>query len=290
MSTSTWTSFARALSRIVPVALSAACASTPPTAAPVPVAAGSTMSLQPNWRARVTVDVDDSIVLALPSGEKQLQQYHRTAVFALEVAGDGGVSLRLDALTTHPSLPASLPAATGMVPSATATWTGRADNPSVNAFRVQTGGDRAEELTAVVRRLLPRFPASGVRPETTWTDSATGNVRVDIFNANERRQATWAVGPFGGGEGDTGVIVRMRETFEQMGTGSQSGQKITMTSQGSRSGTYHSTKGGRLLSAFMVDSASTLISLPDTRQVVPTVRLSRTAVQFIPVPRDRSEE
>jgi hypothetical protein len=258
-------------------ALLAACAGTPPPDPSTQPIAAPTLAVERNWRARVVLERDDSIVLTLPSGDHQLQQFHRSAVFTLGVANDGVVSLRLDSLTLRP--PADDGGRAAMLP---ATWTGRTDDPHVDAFRVASGGEFAEELTSVVRQLLPRYPAGGAPTLTTWTDSATGRVRVDIFTAVERRSATWTTAP--------GGTLTLREEYEQMGSGSQNGQRLTMTSQGRRSCTYHSTTSGILTAASLVDSSTMLISIPGSGQMVPTVRFGRTSVRFVAIPRESSEE
>jgi len=266
------------------LALLAACTPAPPVTSPAQPLGGPTISLRDDWSATVLVERDDSIILTLPSGDRQLQQFHRSAVFTLVIARDGTVSLRLDSLKVLPRDDSA-----GAVPLLAA-WTGRADDPRVNALRVSAGGELADELTAIVRNLLPRFPVAGAHAQTTWTDSADGTVRVDIFTANERRTATWTVGTASRDATGTSLPVRVREDYEQIGSGSQGRGRITMTSQGSRSGIYYSTVDGRLMSARLTDSATMLISLPDTRQVVPTVRFGRSSVRFIPIPRDSSEE
>ena len=283
MPTAAASSARQTLVRLAPIVVFAACAGSPPLAPAARPNAGPTISLQENWHAKVLVERDDSIILTLPSGNRQLQQFHRSAAFTLGVAGDGTVSLRLDSLTMRP------PGEGGHATPLRAVWTGRADDPRVIAFRVSAGGSFADELTAVVRNLLPRFPAGGAHAQTTWTDSAAGRVRVDIFTAKERRVATWTAGTLRHDAKGTSLTLQVRENYEQLGRGSQGGQSMTMTSQGRRSGIYYSTVGGRLTSAQLTDSTIMLISLPDTRQVVPTLRFGRASVRFIPISRDSSE-
>ena len=272
----------RALVRLAPTAMLAACAGGPP-ATPTARSPGDTMlALAENWHAKVLVERDDSIVLTLPSGYRQLQEIHRRAGLTLGIAGDGTASLRLDSLAVSP-LDRERPAAPSLV-----SWTGRADDQRINAYRVSAGGEFAAELTSFVGNLLPRIPIGGVRPQMTWTDSAAGTVRVDIFSANERRSARWTAGALHGDGTGASRSVQVEESYEQVGSGSQNGHRITMTSQGSRSGIYYFTRNGRLTGAQLADSATMLISLPDTRQMVPTIRYGRTSVQFIPIPRDHS--
>jgi hypothetical protein len=257
-------------------ALLGACAGAPPASPPARPVAAPALSLERNWHARAMIERDDSIVLTLPSGDHQLQQFHRSAVFTLGVTSEGVVTMRLDSLTLRPSDDASR---TAMLP---ATWTGRVDDPHVDALRVAAGGEFAEELTSIVRQLLPRYPVGGAGRLSTWSDSATGKVRVDIFSATERRSAVWTTGPDG--------TLTLREEYEQMGSGSQGGQRLAMTSQGRRSCTYYSTPAGVPLTASLADSSTMLITILGSKQMVPTVRFGRTAVRFVSIPGDSSTE
>ncbi len=257
--------------------LLAACAGTAPAnPSAQPVTSGPTLSLERNWHARALIERDDSIVLTLPSGDHQLQQFHRSAVFTLGVTSEGVVTLRLDSLTLRPADDA------GRATMLPAIWTGRVDDPRVDALRVAAGGEFAEELTSIVRQLLPRYPVGGAGTLSTWTDSATGKVRVDIFSATERRSAVWTTGPNG--------TLTLREEYEQMGSGTQGGQRLAMTSQGRRSCTYYSTPSGIPVTASLADSSTMLITILGSKQMVPTVRFGRTTVRFVSIPGDSSAE
>lgn len=273
--------------RLLVAILVAGCTSQPPTAGPEPARGGarttSGISLRDGWRATVLVQRDDSIILTLPSGDRQLQRFDRRAGFSLAMDRNGRVSLRLDSLRFRPR------GISGSGVPLGATWAGRAGDAAVNAMRVTGGGDFAAELTAVVRNLLPRLPVGGVHARMMWADSATGNVRVDIFTASEHRTASWSSGTLSGRAGNQVLPVLVREDFEQLGDGSQDGRKLTMTSQGRRSGIYYLTTDGRVSGALLDDSVAVLISIPATKQVIPTMRYARTTVRFIPVAHDVSE-
>lgn len=268
------------------VGLVAACSHQPPTNEPAPVSGprSNGISLRDGWHATVLVQRNDSIILTLPSGDRQLQRFERSAGFTMMMDGDGRVSIRLDSLTSRPRTANDQ----GTTPVG-ATWAGRAGDARVNAMHVTGGGDPAAELTAVVRNLLPRLPAGGIHARMTWTDTSTGDVRVDVFKASEHRTARWSSGVVSQRAGSGVLPVLVREDFEQLGDGQQGGRKITMTSQGRRSGTYYLTTDGRVSGAQLDDSVAMLISIPDTRQVVPTMRYARTIVRFIPAPHDESE-
>jgi hypothetical protein len=192
------------------------------------------------------------------------------------------MTLRLDSLSVEPR-----PADTAEKP-ANAAWGGRVGDVGVEALRVTSGGDRAAELTGIVDYIVPRIPAAGIRAGATWADSGSGTVRMDIFGTSEHRRGEWNALAAVERDGSRVVPVRLRETFEQLGDGNQNGVKITMTSQGRRSGTYYVTMDGRVVGAELSDSLSMLISVPARKQVVPTTRISHTTIRFLPAPRARA--
>ncbi|MGH7523471.1 MAG: hypothetical protein ACREK8_04115 [Gemmatimonadales bacterium] len=272
----------RASTRVRPIAittllsavLAAACAHGRPNDEPAPLPAANAIRLADGWQATVLVQRDDSIILTLPSGDQQTQRFDRQAGLTLIVDGNGRMSLRLDSMTLRPrGDKVTIPLG--------ATWSSRAGDADVGAMRVTGGGDPAAELTAVVRNLLPRLPPEGVHARMTWSDSSTGQVRVDIFRASEHRTAKWSAGTLSDRSGANILPVLVREEFEQLGDGMQGGRKLTMTSQGSRIGTYYVMADGRMSGAELSDSVAMMISVPDLREVVPTIRYARTSVRFL---------
>jgi hypothetical protein len=245
---------------------------------------GTGVTLRENWRARVVVDRDDSIILTLPSGAHQLQRFSRRAAFTLRTGDDGSVSLRLDSLVVRPPVGADAGNPVG------ATWTAQLAGDRLNDMRVSGGNaGSAAALTPLVRDLLPRLPTGGVRAGRSWADTSSGPVTVDIFSGSERRTSSWATGS-ASPRGSTRVLpVTLREDFEQLGTGTEGGQRMSMTSQGRRNGTYYLTGDGRISDAQLDDSVAMLISIAKTRQLIPTIRYSRTSVHFFSLARDQSQ-
>ena len=267
-----------AITTILGALFAAGCAHGRPNDEPTTLPAANAIRLADGWQATVLVHREDSIILTLPSGDQQLQRYDRQAGLTLIVDATGRVSLRLDSLTLRSK------DSNAAVPVA-ATWSGRAGDANVSAMRVTAGGNPAAELTAVVRNLLPRLPPEGVRARMTWSDSSTGEVRVDIFRASEHRTAKWSAGTLSERSGKSVLPVQLREEFEQLGDGTQGGRKLTMTSQGRRSGIYYVMSDGRMSGAELTDSVAMMISVPDLRQVVPTTRYARTSVRFLYLPK-----
>lgn len=266
---------------VIALALSA-CASSPPRSQPAPtpplaVRGARSITLKENWRATVIVDRDDSIILTLPSGDHQLQHFARHAGLTLLVDGGGKYSLRLDSMTVRPRN-------AGDSVASGASWNGVTSDDRFNPLRVSQGGDAADRFSSVIRGVMPRLPAAGVHAEQRWSDTASGTVRMDIFNAQERRTSQWTVGAAVDRGSGRVLPIRVREDFEELGDGSQGGRKMSMTAQGRRSGTYYLTSDGRVGSAQLSDSVAMLISIPSTKQVVPTIRYGRTSVRFILAP------
>lgn len=254
-----------------------ACSSPSPAIAPAPVGAAAGLRMRDNWRSTVVVQRDDSIVLTMPTGVHQLQRYHRVAGFTVAVGLGGNVSIRLDSLRTQPASATDIAAANG------ATWTGRLGDPSIGALRAAGGNNDATELTSVVRHLLPRLPAAGAMPKATWRDSATGATSTDVFKVTERRTATWSTGTIGGPASQRALPIQLSEDFEQVGDGSQDYRRITITSQGRRSGTYYLDISGRIRGAELTDSSAMSIGVPELKEVMSGTRVTRTEIRFIPI-------
>lgn len=261
---------ARLLTLLVTVG---ACSSSPPKTAVAPAPnAGAGLTVRGNWRSTVIVERQDSILLVLPSGAHQLQHFHRIAGLTLSVGGDGVVSVRVDSLRTVPTSAAD----TGAVG---AVWTGRLGDPAIDALRPAAGSRAVGELTSIVRHLLPRLPPRGATPPATWRDSATGPTSTDVFKVTERRTAAWSTGRVSG----TTVPIRVAEEFEQIGAGSQDYRRITVTSQGRRSGTYYLLPSGKIVRAELIDSSAVSIGVPANKEVMSGTRVTRTAIRFIPL-------
>jgi hypothetical protein len=250
----------------------AACGNAAPVPEPHPVTVGN-IAVRENWRSSVVVDRVDSILLTMPSGDHQLQRYRRVAAFTLTVDPGGDVTIRLDSLRTVPA--AAIDSDLGG-----ATWTGRLGDFSVSALHL-SGKSGANALTPLVKSLLPRLPSGGARPRSGWSDSATGRSWTDIFSVSERRTAHWSAGSLSRGDSDRFLPVKLAEEFEQIGEGSQDGQKVTMTAQGRRSGIYYVSTDGEVRSAELTDSAAVSIGVPATRQVMSGLRFTRTDIRFI---------
>lgn len=261
----------------------AACA--PSTSAPRPgpsplppaperIIPTTAVTLRRDWTTPVRVEREDSIVLTLPDGSRQVQRQGRTAHFTMTLA-PGTVKVKLDDLVLRPSLGLEATEVIGT------TWTGRVGASgaitNLQASRSTTLGD---DIANVVRAFLPRLPDGRAVPGARWADSSEGAVRVEIFRANEHRITEWSTDQRTERDGIPVIAVRSREEYEQLGRGNQAGREMTMTAQGRRTATYYLTLDGRIDTATLQDSVAKFITIADTRQSIPTMQFARTTLEY----------
>ncbi len=220
------------------------------------------------------VEREDSIVLTLPDGSRQVQRQGRTAHFTMTIA-PGTLRVKLDDLVLRPSLGNE---ATDVIGT---TWTGRVGASgaitNLQASRNTTLGD---DIGNVVRAFLPRIPGGRFEPGARWTDTTAGAVRVEIFTATEQRTSEWNGGQQTERNGIPVIALRAREEYEQLGRGNQAGRELTMTAQGRRTSTYYMTLDGRVDTATLQDSVAKFITIAETRQSIPTMQFARTAIDY----------
>lgn len=269
------------LSRIAVLVFLGACASNSPSAGPEPVVRGGAtdpadrvMLARTRWQSSALLTRSDSVVLTLPSGDRQVQRMSRRARFSIQVDDNGGVRVQLDSITFTPAVADRARDVVGTV------WQGRLSSEGLGDLRASRSGPLVDDLTGVVRELFPALPTAGVSTGATWSDTTTGERKVEIFKAEEIRVSEWRVSPRTQRDGLMVLPVRVTQRYEQQGTGEQAGRDMSMTAQGSRTATYYLTLGGRLDALTVVDSASKLITIPSTRQAIPTMQYIRSQVEF----------
>lgn len=265
-------------------ALAIGCASNPPPpmiggGAPVPTSAADSaranevrVALATSFEATATLTRHDSIVLTLPDGRSQLQRMRRDARVSLQLARDGQLRIRLDSLAFTPPLGQAATGATGT------TWRGSMGPDGIEDLRPDRRSGITEELTPALEELLPTFPRQGARTGDRWSDTTSTRRRVEIFDASDQRRTAWQMDSATILEGIEVHPLRVTERYEQLGEGDQAGRKMRMSAQGVRTATYYLTRTGLVDRIVQVDSASRLITIPDTRQAIPTTQVVRTTV------------
>ena len=273
----------RVLLLALPCAAGLACSGSPPAtttpqprAAPAAPSRATPVALRNDWRATVFLQRIDSLVFTLPNGAKQVQRVTRAARFSLAVSAGNGYSVTLDSMTLIPAAPQAVAAAIGT------TWSGRIlGNGRLDGVKASRTTAIGEDLAPTVLTFLPPVPFAGAAVGATWRDSVRGSSQVEVFRVNEQRTRTWTVGERADRSGLPVHPVRVREEFEQVGRGSQAGREMTMTAQGKRSGTYYLTLDGRIDGATFDDSVARLITIPASKQTIPTMQYSRTTLRFV---------
>ena len=263
------------------VAVLAACSSNPPPrpaprpSTPPPPAAGdgpARIVMATGYTSTAILERNDSIILALPNGGRQVQRLSRRARFSVNVSDRGEVRVRLDSLVFRPSAAGSEREAVG------ATWTGRLTAAGLSEVRSDRRSAVVAEMTQAVRDLFPALPRSGVATGDNWSDTSTGRRQVEIFEANDERVVRWSVGRRNTRSGILVLPVTATESYTQLGHGEQAGREMRMSSEGRRTSTYYLAMTGRPDALVQVDSATRLITIPSTRQAIPTTQVVRTRV------------
>ena len=268
----------RLAATLLPLLTFAACSnSPPPRPTPVPRPGGpagrALVLLRNDWRALVIMQRLDSLVLTLPDGSRQLQRVVRSARFTVEIAENNSFTATLDSLAIQPAAAAAEVLGTR--------WTGKVSGAGrIEGLRISRGSPLGDDLTATVRSFLPLVPFSGMPVGRSWKDTTSGSVQVEVFRASEQRTRTWTAQERTERNGLPVYPVRVKEEFEQFGKGSQSGREMTMTAQGSRTGNYYMTVDGRVDAVVLQDSIAQFITIPATKQTIPTMRYSRTTLRF----------
>lgn len=226
------------------------------------------------YRAVARLERRDSIVLTLPNGQKQVQRTSRAALFSIAVSPSGELEIRLDSLHFTPQMGTAAQEAVG------ARWRGRLEGHGATTLSADRDNGVIKDLTTTVAELFPHLPRSGVALGADWSDTSHTTRRVEIFDADDRRQGQWRVATARSLDGLMVYPVIGVERYEQLGEGEQAGRTMRMSAQGSRTVTYYVTRAGRTDQMTQVDSANRLITIPETRQAIPTMQVVRTRVEF----------
>ncbi len=257
-----------------------------PATAPRPAASipsrPAMLLLSPSWQSRVRLERADSIILTLPGGESQVQLLTRRASFTLTVGPRAAVTVRLDSLAMSPA-PGS-----ASLPLIGTVWTGRMLGTGVEWQTTAGAGPVVEDLSADVQGLFPRLRPGGVVAGLHWADTAMTKGRVDIFETSQRLTTQWTAGSDTTIAGAELLPLLATGLLEQSGRGSAAGVAMTMTGQGIRSHTYYLSENGQIRMVDRRDSVAVLISIPSSRQIVPTVRWIRSRAIFVPLARDEA--
>lgn len=248
-----------------------------PARPPVPVARNARLALSTGYRASAVMERTDSIVLTLPDGSRQVQREARHARFSIDVRQDGSVRVRLDSLTLRPGGPRSEQAERAAIGTV---WQGRLTEAGLEGVKASKSGDLVGDIGTSVADFFPALPVGGVIEGARWADTSETTLQVEVFETQDHRIRRWEAVRRSPRQGVLSQPIRRTETYEQLGEGDQAGREMRMSAQGSSNTTYYLLLTGKVDAIIQTDSASRLITIPATRQAVPTIHVVRRTVMF----------
>ncbi len=128
--------------------------------------------------------------------------------------------------------------------------------------------------------MFPALPSGGVLEGARWADTSETTLQVEVFEAQDHRVRRWEAAKRTPRDGVLSQPIRRTEEYEQLGKGDQAGREMRMSAQGSSKTTYYLLLTGKIDAIIQTDSASRLITIPSTRQAVPTIHVVRRTVMF----------
>ncbi|HRP06843.1 MAG TPA: hypothetical protein PLL69_00010 [Gemmatimonadales bacterium] len=242
---------------------------------PEPVGEGpARVALAAGYSSTASLVRRDSVILALPDGGRQVQRLSRRASFSVTVSPRNEVRVQLDSIEFSPSAGGREREAIGTV------WQGRLTNQGLTGVRANRRSTLVAELTQTVIELFPAVPAGGVVAGESWADTTKSKRQVEIFEASDERTSSWNAGRRTTRDRILVQPISSVEIYQQLGSGEQADREMRMSAEGRRSATYYLTLTGRPDAIVSVDSATRLITIPSTRQAIPTTQVARTRVEF----------
>lgn len=234
--------------------LLAACASSTPgeVASPTPVGAearaaapapggGREIAYAATPRARYRIERDDTVLVRLPDNTTQPQVFSRAAwvtVSTEKSAAGLRATIVLDSLDVggmmREAAAASIDSARGTRWTANVAPDGRVSE--VSADRTTQAGDQVGSL---LQLLFPILPGKAIRAGASWTDTLETARKVDLFDVTERAITQHLALSTAVRGGTTVLPIQANGSFTQSGTGTQSGQAMTVETAGNRRFTFY---------------------------------------------------
>jgi hypothetical protein len=236
---------------------------------------GRALRLQPDPHARIVVQRVDTVSMELPAGS-QVQTFERAA-YITSIAERSGEEYRmtfvLDSVVAEAGSflpPDSLTAAAGSRWTARLRPDGQLLDLTLDSVRGRPRTGVGDQTARTLEVLFPVLPAEGVRAGAAWSDSVSTRIETGGFNVTERGLVRYTAA-----DGAGGIQVVGTAALRQEGSGSQFGQELEMSGEGSRTITYRLDANGRLLGASGTDGAALQIIVPAVGQTVPLTQNSR---------------
>lgn len=197
--------------------------------------------------------------------------------------GDSGLAaaLVIDSLQmTSTSLP--VPPNLGAVNGATFTGTLEPTGELKHFTAPESAPPLVAQLAAGFRMFFPRIPAAGAVAGAAWSDSTStplnaNGVTGTVMAANTHRATGWAQYA-----GQRALAVETVSHYTLKGTGSASGQDLSLDGSGTRRSTQYLSAAGVYLGAIGTDSASYTVELMQSGMTIPTTQQSADTLEIVP--------
>ncbi|HET8648431.1 MAG TPA: hypothetical protein VFL95_00200 [Gemmatimonadales bacterium] len=218
----------------------------------------------------------DSVTFELPGGGQQVQAFGRTAYLTVglsrgQASGFRALvvldSIRADSGQLMPLPIDSLRAAEGTRWTADIAPTGKLSN-----IQASDSTTVAAQIGGTLQQLFPVLPAGGARPGAQWTDTShtkitAGTLTTDLTSANSYNATGYVQ------QGSTQALeITNQATTTQNGSGTQFGQAIQVSGNGTSHATYRLAEDGTLVHAEGADNTKLTLTVPAVGQTVPVVQ------------------
>jgi len=153
-------------------------------------------------------------------------------------------------------------------------------------------GAAASDTTAIVnvtqfvpnfRDFLPRIPAAGVKPGSTWTDTLVMAQRAGSGSAMSRRAIVRSTATSWEDRGGASCLrIETATTYEVKGAGQNSGQAFQVSGTGAGTARVFLGEDGRFVGGEARDSMSLSVTLPAQGATIPTIQITQSTVAVRP--------
>lgn len=238
----------------------------------------------PVTQGRYRLDSRDSLAMEMPDGSFQRTVTVKSAFLTLSLRPRGNelaAEILLDSITLdrpNQMIQPLVDSAQGTVWHGVVRRTGRLDSLNPNKSSVL-----GEQVRAMLHRLLPILPDSGVEPGERWQNRDSMPYQIMAgFEATEQRTAEFQAGKWENSTGSRLLPIESVIDYTVTGSGSGFGQEIQFEGSGHSQGTHSLSTAGILVRAQVTDSVRMTLTVPAVGQSVPTVMLTSYSLTTIP--------
>lgn len=157
-------------------------------------------------------------------------------------------------------------------------------SPLGNVLTIEgpTADAAGEQLAAGFRNFFPRFPNAAVKAGMTWTDTTSASFNNNGIEGTSTSIVTYTV------EGDTTVAgasgwrVRQQGSVNMNGMGNAQGQELTLSGDGTMSGTAVVSKDGRYLGGDSRLQQNMTVQVVAMNMQIPITQTITSKIRMVP--------